>query len=102
MLQKMKEKWNTIPNNPLSVKGHYYVTGYLYAPVLVGKPAQYFYNGKAIRTSTVQQILEASEDFITFETLNSIYTISYTRFPQKATPYLHSSLSHIQELLGRV
>lgn len=81
MLQKMKDKWNTIPKNPLSVKGHYYVTGYLYAPVLVGKPAQYFYNGKAIRTSTVQQILEASEDFITFETLNSIYTISYTRVP---------------------
>lgn len=81
MLQKMKKKWQSAPKNPLPTKGHYYLTGYLSAPVLVGRPAQYYYNGKTIRTSLVQQILEASEDFVTFETLNSIYTISYVRVP---------------------
>lgn len=81
MLQKMKKKWNSAPKNPLPTKSHYYLTGYLSAPVLVGRPAQYYYNGKTIRTSLVQQILEASEDFVTFETLNSIYTISYVRVP---------------------
>lgn len=84
MLQKMREKWQSDFKKTFSEKVQYYVTGSLYAPVLVGKPAQYFYNGKTIRTSTVLQILEASEDFITFETLNSIYTISYTRVPAES------------------
>lgn len=46
MLQKMKKKWHSAPKNPLPTKGHYYLTGYLSAPVLVGRPAQYYYNGK--------------------------------------------------------
>ena len=41
--------------------------------------AEYIYNGNRIRTSTVLQILKASDEFITFETLNSIYTISYLK-----------------------
>ena len=46
-------------------KGHFYVTGYLSSPVSKGQPAEYIYNGNRIRTS--------------FETLNSIYTISYLK-----------------------
>lgn len=53
-------------------KGHFYVTGYLSSPVSKGQPAEYIYNGNRIRTSTVLQILKASDEFITFETLNSI------------------------------
>lgn len=60
-------------------KGHFYVTGYLSSPVSKRQPAEYIYNGNRIRTSTVLQILKASDEFITFETLNSIYTISYLK-----------------------
>lgn len=84
MLQKMKKNWLFDPKNRLSVKGHYYLTGYLFAPVIVGKPARYYYNGKMLQTSIVQQILEASEDFITFETLYTIYTISYVQVPAES------------------
>ena len=42
-----------------------------------GLPAMYLYHGNLIRTSTVQAILEASASHVRFETLNSIYTISY-------------------------
>lgn len=62
-------------------KGHFYITGYLSSPVSKGQPAEYIYNGNLVQTSTVLQILEASDEFITFETLNSIYTISYLKVP---------------------
>lgn len=64
-------------------KHHLYVTGYLQAPVTKGKPAMYVYNGNTIKTSSVVQIIAASKEFITFETLNSIYTISYIYVPSE-------------------
>lgn len=46
-----------------------------------GLPAMYLYQGNLIHTSTVQAILEASASHVRFETLNSIYTISYNNQP---------------------
>ena len=53
------------------------VTGALTDVLRPGLPAMYLYQGNLIRTSTVQAILEASASHVRFETLNSIYTISY-------------------------
>lgn len=57
------------------------VTGALTDVLRPGLPALYLYQGNLIRTSTVQAILEASSSHVRFETLNSIYTISYNNQP---------------------
>ena len=57
------------------------VTGALTDVLRPGLPALYLYQGSLIRTSTVQAILEASSSHVRFETLNSIYTISYNNQP---------------------
>lgn len=59
------------------------ITGYLCSPVTKGQPAGYVYNGHATLTDQVVQILEACEDYVTFETISTLYTISYTRIPSK-------------------
>lgn len=48
-----------------------------------GMPAQYLYNGNLIRTSTVKEILEATPNYVRFETRNSIYTIAYEKLPEE-------------------
>ena len=60
------------------------VTGALTDVLRPGLPAMYLYQGNLIRTSTVQAILEASASHVRFETLNSIYTISYNNQPRGA------------------
>lgn len=62
-------------------KPHVSVTGALTDILRPGLPAMYLYQGNLIRTSTVQAILEASASHVRFETLNSIYTISYNNQP---------------------
>ena len=57
------------------------VTGVLMEVLRPGLPAMYLYQGNLIRTSTAQAILEASASHVRFETLNSIYTISYNNQP---------------------
>lgn len=81
MLSRMKNRRQIDHAAITAPKTHFYVTGYLCSPVTKGIPAEYVYNGNTIRTSTVMQILEACETYITFETVNSIYTISYVRVP---------------------
>lgn len=62
-------------------KTQVYLTGSLVNILRAGTPALYLYQGNLIRTSTVQAILEASPEYVCFETDNSIYTISYTTIP---------------------
>lgn len=57
------------------------VTGHLCSPVTKGQPVGYIYNGHTILTAQVEHILEACEDYVTFETINTLYTISYTQIP---------------------
>lgn len=59
-------------------KTQVYLTGSLVNILRAGTPALYLYQGNLIRTSAVQAILEASPEYVCFETNNSIYTISYT------------------------
>lgn len=82
MLTKMKDKKKEQPAS-MAIKNHFYVTGYLCSPVTKGKSAEYVYHGNTVQTSSVVRILTASEEFITFETLNSIYTISYIHAPSE-------------------
>lgn len=82
MLLQMKHKKNGHAAFTSS-KNHFFVTGYLCSPVTKGKPVEYVYHGDVIQTSAVVQILSASEESITFETLNYIYTISYNRVPSE-------------------
>ena len=68
-------------NQPLAHKREISVTGALTEVLRPGIPAMYLYQGNLIRTSTVQAILEASSSHVRFETLNSVYTISYNNQP---------------------
>ena len=80
MFELLKHK---LAPNPVPAKNHYYITGYLNVIISAGQPAEYVYSGNLIRTSTVRQILEVSENYITFETTNSFYTLSYLRNPSE-------------------
>lgn len=70
-------------NHPSRTKNHVTLTGILTDVLKPGLPAQYLYNGNLIRTSTVKEILEATPDYVRFETLNSIYTIAYKKLPEE-------------------
>lgn len=75
MFPRIKSKHKQI------TKTQVYLTGSLVNILRAGMPALYLYQGNLIRTSTVQAILEASPEYVCFETNNSIYTISYTTMP---------------------
>lgn len=75
MFPRIKNKHEQI------TKTQVYLTGSLVNILRAGTPALYLYQGNLIRTSTVQAILEASPEYVCFETTNSIYTISYTSMP---------------------
>ena len=75
MFPRIKNKHGQI------TKTQVYLTGSLVNILRAGTPALYLYQGNLIRTSTVQAILEASPEYVCFETDNSIYTISYTTMP---------------------
>lgn len=75
MFQRIKKRHEQI------TKAQVYLTGSLVNILRAGMPALYLYQGNLIRTSTVQAILEASPEYVCFETDNSIYTISYTTMP---------------------
>ncbi|WP_347283570.1 hypothetical protein, partial [uncultured Alistipes sp.] len=72
---------NNDQNQEPAFKREVSVTGALTDILRPGLPAMYLYQGNLIRTSTVQAILEASASHVRFETLNSIYTISYNNQP---------------------
>ena len=76
MLALFKNR-NNDQNQEPAFKREVSVTGALTDILRPGLPAMYLYQGNLIRTSTVQAILEASASHVRFETLNSIYTISY-------------------------
>ena len=80
MLTIFKNK-NNNQNQGSAPKREVSVNGALTDVLRPGLPAMYLYQGNLIRTSTVQAILEASADHVRFETLNSIYTISYDNWP---------------------
>ena len=62
-----------LPTTKKNVK----VTGTLANVLVPGAPAVYLYHGNLIRTTVVEAILEASPDHVSFETRNTIYTLSY-------------------------
>ena len=80
MLALFKNR-NNDQNQEPAFKREVSVTGALTDVLRPGLPALYLYQGNLIRTSTVQAILEASASHVRFETLNSIYTISYNNQP---------------------
>ena len=80
MLTIFKNK-NSDQNQAQAYKREVSVTGALTDVLRPGLPAMYLYQGNLIRTSTVQAILEASSSHVRFETLNSVYTISYNNQP---------------------
>ena len=80
MLALFKNR-NNDQNQEPAIKREVSVTGALTDILRPGLPAMYLYQGNLIRTSTVQAILEASASHVRFETLNSIYTISYNNQP---------------------
>ena len=80
MLALFKNR-NNDQNQEPAFKREVSVTGALTDILRPGLPAIYLYQGNLIRTSTVQAILEASASHVRFETLNSIYTISYNNQP---------------------
>lgn len=57
------------------------LTGLLSLPLRVGERAWIRQTNQTITTSTVQKIWEVSEDYIVFETCNTIYQLQYARFP---------------------
>ena len=75
MFPRIKNKHGQI------TKTQVYLTGSLVNILRAGTPALYLYQGNLIRTSTVQAILEAAPEYVCFETVNSIYTISYATMP---------------------
>lgn len=80
MLALFKNR-NNDQNQEPAFKREVSVTGALTDILRPGLSAMYLYQGNLIRTSTVQAILEASASHVRFETLNSIYTISYNNQP---------------------
>ena len=80
MLALFKNR-NNDQNQEPAFKREVSVTGALTDILRPGLPAMYLYQGNLIRTSTVQAILEASSSHVRFETLNSVYTISYNNQP---------------------
>ncbi|MCM1188552.1 MAG: hypothetical protein NC541_04555 [bacterium] len=78
---KLFQNKNDSQNQELAPKREVSVTGALTDVLRPGLPAIYLYQGNLIRTSTVQAILEASASHVRFETMNSIYTISYNNQP---------------------
>ena len=80
MLTIFKNK-NSDQNQARAYKREISVTGSLTDVLRPGLPAMYLYQGNLIRTSAVQAILEASASHVRFETLNSVYTISYNNQP---------------------
>ena len=80
MLALFKNR-NNDQNQEPAFKREVSVTGALTDILRPGLPAMYLYQGNLVRTSTVQAILEASASHVRFETLNSIYTISYNNQP---------------------
>ena len=87
MLALFKNR-NNDQNQEPAFKREVSVTGALTDILRPGLPAMYLYQGNLIRTSTVQAILVAAASQVRvdrlrrlFETLNSIYTISYNNQP---------------------
>lgn len=83
MLTLLKDK-NKNHKQETTSKRKIAITGTLTDVLRPGFPAVCLYQGSLIRTSTVQAILEASADHVQFETLNSIYTISYNGQPRES------------------
>lgn len=65
--------------NHVATKKKIKVTGILTNVLVAGSPAVYLYHGNLIRTTVVEAILEASPDYVRFETTEAIYTLSYTQ-----------------------
>ena len=57
------------------------LTGTLSLPLRIGERAWIRQTNQCITTSTVQKIWEVSEDYIIFETCNTIYRLQYARLP---------------------
>lgn len=57
------------------------LTGSLSLPLRVGECAFIRQQGQTLSTTTVIQILEASEFGVTFETCNTVYRLKYAMFP---------------------
>lgn len=51
------------------------LTGTILSPIMKNERACITMNGHVIRTSTVVELLEASAEYVKFETRNTIYTI---------------------------
>ena len=69
---------------PKNKKPHIRITARLLGILKPGMPAVYLYNGELIRTSAVRIILEETPERVSFETQNSIYTISCGTMPTDA------------------
>lgn len=61
------------------------ISGTLLAPLKEGRCAVILHGGDCIRTSLVVEILEQSDDFVHFETMNSVYKVSCAPVPAEAT-----------------
>ena len=59
------------------------ITGSLSVPLRAGNQAWIFSTDRIITTSTVNQILEVSDNGVVFETCNTIYQLTYLLSPQK-------------------
>jgi len=59
------------------------ITGFPAYPLQVGERAWITYSNGTFLTSNVQAILEASFDYIVFETQNTVYFLSYSSHDQK-------------------
>lgn len=58
-----------------------HISGRLLFPLKVGNRAVILYGGDCIYTSRVVEILEESEGFVCFETMNSVYSVSLSPVP---------------------
>ncbi|MDD2981017.1 MAG: hypothetical protein PHN80_13760 [Hespellia sp.] len=72
---------NIIMINESSLKKQVALTGFLVLPLRIGERAFISHGQQSIATSSVQQILEVSNDGIVFETRNTIYSLVYTTMP---------------------
>ena len=60
------------------------VSGRLLAPLKEGKCAVIQRGGEFIRTSQVVEILEVTESYARFETMNTLYQVSMSPVPSEA------------------
>ena len=71
------EKITAIPER----KKDTYLTAILSLPLRVHERAWILTGSRSLSTSLVQQILEASQDGVVFETENTVYYLTYARRP---------------------